>query len=177
MQGMIAHHAQAVTMAGWAPTHGARQDVKILASRIDVSQRDEMAFMQRWLRERHETVPDPLAQRDMSTHVMSSHDSSMAGMAMSPAPGPATLMPGMLSPAQMSQLSAATGPVFDRLFLTFMIQHHQGAVTMVNRLFSSPGAGQEDYVFRFATDVNTDQTTEIERMQLMLSHLSAERNP
>jgi uncharacterized protein (DUF305 family) len=110
-----------------------------------------MAFMQRWLRERHQDAPDPLEHYQM-------------GMEMSPS----DLMPGMLSPEQMKALDAARGPDFDRLFLTDMIQHHQGAITMVNQLFSSPGAGQELYVFRFASDVNADQTTEIERMHLML---------
>jgi uncharacterized protein (DUF305 family) len=171
MQGMIAHHAQAVVMAQWAPTHGARPDVRILASRIDVSQRDEIAFMQRWLRDRRETVPDPLAQ-----HHMAGHDSAMAGMTMTAMPGSETLMPGMLTPAQMTQLSSATGAEFDRLFLTFMIQHHQGAITMVDRLFASRGAGRDEYVFRFATDVVSDQTTEIERMHSMLSHTSG-HNP
>jgi uncharacterized protein (DUF305 family) len=151
MQGMIHHHAQAVVMAGWAQTHDARPDVKVLAQRIDVAQRDETAFMQRWLRERHQDVPDPLE------HYAMGHD--MGAMEM---------MPGMLTPEQMKQLDAARGPEFDRLFLTFMIQHHQGAITMVDQLFSSPGAGQELYVFRFASDVNADQTTEIDRMRLML---------
>ena len=151
MQGMIHHHAQAVVMAGWAQTHGARPDVKTLAQRIDVAQRDEMAFMQRWLRERHQDAPDPLEHLQM-------------GMSMSPS----ELMPGMLTDEQMKQLDAARGPEFDRLFLTDMIQHHQGAITMVDQLFASPGAGQELYVFRFASDVNADQTTEIERMRLML---------
>ena len=153
MQGMIGHHAQAVEMAAWAATNGARHDVRILAARIDVSQRDEIAFMQRWLRERHEMVPDANGR-----HQMNGHD--MAGM---------TMMPGMLTPAQMAQLSVASGPEFDRLFLTFMIQHHQGAITMVETLFGSTGAGQDLYIFRFASDVNADQATEIERMQSMLS--------
>ena len=153
MQGMIHHHAQAVVMAGWAQTHGARPDVKTLAQRIDVAQRDEMAFMQRWLRERHQEVPDPLEHYEMG------HD-----MAMSPS----MMMPGMLTAEQMKALDAARGPEFDRLFLTDMIQHHQGAITMVDQLFAIPGAGQELYVFRFASDVNADQTTEIERMRLML---------
>src|SRR5690242_12650366 len=151
MQGMIHHHAQAIVMAGWAQTHGARPDVKTLAQRIDVAQRDEMAFMQRWLRERHQDVPDPLEHYQMGMMMSSSE-----------------LMPGMLTEEQMKALDAARGPEFDRLFLTDMIQHHQGAITMVDRLFASPGAGQELYVFRFASDVNADQTTEIERMRLML---------
>jgi uncharacterized protein (DUF305 family) len=153
MQGMIHHHAQAVVMAGWAQSHGARPDVQTLAGRIDVAQRDEMAFMQRWLRDRNEEVPDPLEHYEMG------HD-----MAMSPS----EMMPGMLTAQQMAQLDSARGPDFDRLFLTDMIQHHTGALTMVQQLFGSPGAGQELYVFRFASDVDADQNTEIARMRLML---------
>ena len=153
MQGMIHHHAQAIRMASWAKTHGARPDVQILAERIDVSQRDEINFMQRWLRERHQDVPDPSMMQHMGHN--------MPGMTM-------PLMPGMLTPLQMQQLDSARGPDFDRLFLKGMIQHHQGAITMVDQLFASPGAGQELYVFRFASDVNADQNTEIERMRLML---------
>ena len=153
MQGMILHHAQAVVMAGWAPTHGASEAVKILAGRIDVGQRDEIAFMRRWLRDRH--LPE------------FEYQASVPGMSM-----PDALMPGMLTPQQMQQLDAARGVEFDRLFLTGMIQHHQGALTMVDKLFSSQGAGQEEYVFRFASDVSTDQTTEIDRMRLMLAALS-----
>jgi uncharacterized protein (DUF305 family) len=153
MQGMIHHHAQAIVMANWTQNHGARSDVKILAQRIDVGQRDEIAFMQRWLRERHQDVPDALEHADMG------HDMTMS---------PSELMPGMLTAEQMKQLDAARGPDFDRLFLTGMMQHHQGAITMVNQLFASPGGGEELYVFRFASDVNVDQQTEIERMRLML---------
>ena len=151
---MIPHHAQALVMAAWAPTHGARADIRVLASRIDVSQRDEMAFMENWLRDRHETVPES-AHHDMASH----------------------LMPGMLTAEQMATLERSTGSDFDRLFLKFMIQHHQGALTMVNRLFATPGAGRDEYVFRFATDVSTDQTTEIERMRSMLSRLSGGATP
>lgn len=155
MQDMIHHHAQALVMAGWAMTHGASDDVKTLAGRIDVGQRDEIAFMQRWLSDRHQSMPP--------NHEM--HD--MPGMSM-----PDTLMPGMLNTQQMSNLDAAKGKDFDQLFLRFMIQHHTGALTMVNRLFATPGAAQEEYVFRFATDVSTDQTTEIERMETMLAAIS-----
>jgi uncharacterized protein (DUF305 family) len=162
MQGMIAHHGQALVMAGMAPTHGAGGDVRILAERIDVSQRDEIAMMQGWLRERHQTVPDPGAP---SEHA----GMDMPGMDMSEA-----LMPGMLTAAQLAQLGRAAGPEFDRLFLTFMIQHHQGALTMVDQLFSSPGAGQDVSIFRFASDVTADQTTEIDRMRSMLSARSAD---
>ncbi len=167
MQGMIRHHAQAIVMAGWAPTHAAREDVKILAGRIDVSQKDEIAFMERWLRERRETVPDTAAAHDMAPHQM-----PMTGATMP------DLMPGMLTPSQLTQLSSAKGSEFDKLFLTFMIQHHQGALTMVEQLFSSPGAGQELYVFRFASDVETDQTTEIDRMRSMIRALPlSKENP
>ena len=161
MSGMIGHHAQAVLMASWAPTHGASESVRILASRIDVAQRDEIQFMQRWLRERKETVPDADPTKPMAGHDMH----SMPGMDMG-------LAPGMLTPDQMQQLGAARGVDFDRLFLTFMIQHHGGAITMVNTLFGSTGAGQELYVFRFASDVEADQTTEIDRMQKMLAPLT-----
>jgi uncharacterized protein (DUF305 family) len=152
MQGMIRHHAQALVMANWAQTHAARNAIKILAARIDVAQRDEIATMERWLSDRRETVPD--AQREMAGH----HTSAAGG-----------LMPGMLTHEQLSELEKATGAEFDRLFLTFMIQHHEGALTMVRELFSSPGAGQDATIFRFASDVEADQTTEIDRMRTMLA--------
>jgi uncharacterized protein (DUF305 family) len=155
MQDMIHHHAQALAMVALVKTHGASDEVKTLAGRIDVGQHDEIAFMERWLADRHQTMPD-----SHMTHPMS-------GMSM-----PDTLMPGMLNEKQMARLSAATGKAFDDLFLRFMIQHHTGALTMVDRLFATPGAGQDEYVFRFATDVSTDQTTEIERMKTMLASLS-----
>ena len=154
MQGMIHHHAQAIVMADWAQTHGARPDVKTLAQRIDVAQRDEITFMERWLKERGQTAPDPMELHE-----------GMAGM---PGMSDAQLMPGMLTAAQMAALDSARGPEFDRLFLTGMIQHHQGAITMVNQLFGTPGGGEELYVFRFASDVNADQQTEIDRMRRML---------
>jgi uncharacterized protein (DUF305 family) len=156
MSGMIHHHAQAVLMAGWAPSHGASQAIRALCERIVVGQRDEIALMQRWLRDRHETVPDGDASHDM-----------MPGM------DPSSMMPGMLTADQLAQLDRARGPEFDRLFLTFMIQHHQGAIVMVDKLFGSQGAGEEEIVFRFASDVYADQTTEIDRMQKMLAVLPA----
>ena len=156
MQGMIGHHSQAVVMAGWAPSHGARADVLRLCDRINVSQRDEIVTMQRWLRERHEMVPDADFQYPPK---------SMAGM-----PGmEGMLMPGMLTPEQMAQLDHARGPDFDRLFLTFMMQHHLGALTMVGQLFDSQGAAQDDRIFKFASDVGSDQTAEIGRMRNMLA--------
>jgi uncharacterized protein (DUF305 family) len=153
MTGMISHHAQAVLIAGWAPSHGAGASLQALCERIVVAQRDEIAVMQRWLRERNLPVPEP----------------DPRGMAM-PGMGP-MLMPGMLSPEQMSQLDAARGVQFDRLFLTDMIQHHQGAISMVDQLLGSTGAAQDGLVFRFAADVNADQTTEIDRMRRMLAAL------
>ena len=155
MSGMIAHHAQAVLMASWAPTHGANQALRAMCERIVVGQGDEIVLMQRWLRDRHEPVPPA----DPRGHVMPGMDQPM-------------LMPGMLTPAQMAQLDSARGPEFDRLFLTFMIQHHQGAILMVNQLFASPGGGEEEIVFRFASDVYADQTTEIDRMSRMLLALN-----
>ena len=162
MSGMIGHHAQAVLMAGWAPTHGASPAIRALCERIVVGQRDEIELMQRWLRERHEPVPDG----DPSHH-------GMAGMSH------AGLMPGMLTPEQLGQLDAARGAEFDRLFLTFMIRHHEGAIAMVEQLFGSNGAAQDDNVFKFASDVHVDQITEIERMSLMLAELGppAGKNP
>ena len=152
MAGMIVHHAQAVLMAGWAPSHGASPAVHTLCERIVVSQNDEIAFMQRWLREHGEPVPPA----DPRGHVMPGMDHPL-------------LMPGMLSSEQLGQLDGARGPEFDRLFLKFMIQHHQGAITMVRQLLAAPGAAQDGPVFRFAADVNADQTVEIDRMSRMLT--------
>jgi len=151
MSGMIAHHAQAVLIAGWAPSHGASESLRALCERIVVAQNDEIALAQRWLRERHQPVPPA----DPRGHTMPGMDHPM-------------LMPGMLTPEQMAQLDGARGREFDRLFLTFMIQHHKGAITMVEQLISAPGAAQDGPVFRFAADVNADQTTEIDRMTRML---------
>jgi uncharacterized protein (DUF305 family) len=151
MQGMIGHHAQAVAIARWAATHGASARVRTLAERIDVSQRDEIALMQRWLRERGERVPEP------GEHQLTGHE--MAGDAP---------MPGMLTAEEMRELDAARGAEFDRLFLTRMIRHHEGAIAMVRALFASPGAAQEGSVYRLATDVEADQVAEIRRMRELM---------
>ena len=153
MSGMIYHHAQAVMMAGWAPTHDAGASVRSLCERIVVGQTDEINLMSRWLSDRHLPVPDPKAVQ----MIMPGMDSSM-------------MMPGMLTAEQLTQLDSARGPEFDRLFLQYMIQHHRGAITMVNQLFNA-GSGEEQVVFRFASDVYADQTTEIDRMQRMLGLL------
>ncbi|HTK30041.1 MAG TPA: DUF305 domain-containing protein [Vicinamibacterales bacterium] len=153
MSGMIPHHAQAVIMAGWAPTHGARQDVSVLCERIVVAQRDEIAMMQTWLRDRGLPVPDATSTR---------HKMKMDGMEHE------MLMPGMLTDEEMTALDRARGPEFDRLFLQGMIRHHQGAIDMVDTLFQAYGAAQDELVFKFATDVYADQSTEINRMNQML---------
>jgi uncharacterized protein (DUF305 family) len=157
MSGMIHHHAQAVLIAGWAPTHDASQSLRALCERIVVGQRDEIALASRWLQARHEAVP----QMDPA-HAM------MPGMDQG------TMMPGMLTAEQLARLDAARGTEFDRLFLTFMIQHHQGAITMVNDLFSH-GGGEEEVTYKFASDIFADQTTEIDRMQKMLAVLLFQR--
>ncbi len=151
---MIGHHAQAIVMSRWAPTHGANPEVRRLAERIINAQQDEIASMQRWLESRGEPVPetDPAGMK----MTMGGHQHTM-------------LMPGMLTKAQMRQLDQARGPEFDRLFLTYMIQHHKGAVSMVQDLFGSRGAAQDETVFKFANDVSVDQSTEIARMQKMLA--------
>ena len=155
MAGMIPHHAQAVIMAGWAPSHGARKDVAILCERIVVEQRDEIAMMQGWLRDRGQTVPDATSTR---------HKMKMNGMVHE------MLMPGMMSDEEMAALDAAHGPEFDRLFLIGMIKHHQGAIDMVDVLFKAYGAAQDETVFKFASDVHADQSIEIDRMHAMLEN-------
>ncbi len=153
MTGMIHHHAQAVVMARMAESHGASPSVQALAARVINAQQDEIRTMQRWLADRRQPVPepDPAGMRvEMDGHVH--HE----------------LMPGMLSAGQLEQLDRARGPVFDWLFLSLMIQHHRGATVMVEELFRTDGAAQDETVFRFATDVHVDQTTEIARMEQML---------
>jgi len=151
--GMIPHHAQAVVMAGWAASHGARPDVRILCERILVAQGDEIELMRNWLRDRGEPVPAANA-----TH----HKMKMNGMEHD------MLMPGMLSVEEMAQLDKARGPEWDRLFLQGMIRHHEGALKMVDDVFEAYGALQDDDLFKFASDIYADQTAEIERMRKML---------
>jgi uncharacterized protein (DUF305 family) len=157
VSGMIGHHAQAIAMSQWAESHGASATIRTLAGRIINAQRDEITLMQNWLRDRHQPVPeaDPRGMKmDMGgmTHYMT--------------------MPGMLTEEQMKQLDAARGTEFDRLFLNFMIQHHRGAVQMVKELLDTPGAANDETVWKLAADVNVDQTTEITRMQQMLALLT-----
>jgi uncharacterized protein (DUF305 family) len=157
MSHMIGHHAQAIAMSRWAPTHDASPTVRRLADRIINAQQDEIATMQNWLRDRLQPIPEATPGGMKMT---------MNGMEHM------MLMPGMLTEEQMKQLDAARGPDFDRLFLTDMIQHHRGAVSMVKDLFGTYGAGQDETVFKFASDVNVDQTTEIARMEKMLAAIN-----
>jgi uncharacterized protein (DUF305 family) len=151
MQGMIMHHAQAVEMTALIASHTSNKDLRSLGDRISHSQADEIRFMKRWLAARGEpllqAMPD-MPGMDMSAHQM--------------------LMPGMLTPKQMDALRKAKGKEFDRLFLTGMIQHHNGALIMVKELFETAGAGQDAELFNFATDVDSGQRAEIRIMQTML---------
>lgn len=172
MAGMIEHHGQALVMAGWAPSHGASPPVRRLAERIVSGQHDEIALMQQWLRDRQQPVAQPPSEAHHS-----------AGDPATPPPGHGQghaghdmLMPGMLTQAQLDELDRARGQEFDRLFLQYMIQHHRGALTMVNRLFATPGAAREEPTFKLANDVSADQSSEISRMERMLAELPAAGN-
>lgn len=149
MQGMIAHHLQAIEMAELVYRNSESEDMKMLARRIEVSQRDEIQMMKDWLAARGEAVP--------SEHAHHAGDHA--------------LMPGMLTAAEMERLAGAKGREFDRLFLEGMIKHHMGALTMVRELFATAGAGQDAEIFAFASDVDADQAMEIERMAVMLARL------
>lgn len=153
MQGMIHHHSQALEMVALLKDRTNSEDMKMLAQRIEVSQGDEIKLMQRWLQARGQEVP--------MVHAMVPGSPPMPGMAT-------MTMPGMLTAEQMAKLTAAKGPEFDRLFLEFMIQHHEGALVMVKDLFNSPGAAQQAEIFSFASDVEADQLIEIRRMRGML---------
>ncbi len=159
MQGMIMHHAQAVEMTELLRTRSQNTEVQALGKRISISQTDEMRFMRQWL-------------TDRGLPLSGNGSMDMAGMDMAGMDdmdmGPMPMMPGMLTPEQMKALAAATGPAFDHLFLTGMIQHHTGALTMVKDLFASPGAGQDPQLFDFASDVDNTQQAEIDIMRHML---------
>lgn len=161
MTGMIGHHAQAIVMSRLAPTHDASPSIRILAERIINAQVDEIALMQMWLRDRGRVPPDPLDTAQAHTGHHGSH----------------AMMPGMLTQEQLADLDAARGKEFDKLFLRYMIMHHQGAVTMVKDLLAVPGAAQDETTFKLASDINADQQTEIARMQQMLFALLNEKSP
>lgn len=154
MQHMIIHHAQAVEMTALIESHTKNEEIRSLGARISRSQSDEMNFMKRWLAIRGEPLSPPMHHMHTSSHSM--------------------LMPGMLTAKQMAALKKAKAKEFDRLFLTGMIQHHEGALTMVKDLFKTSGAGQDAELFNFATDVDTGQRAEIKVMQKMLSEKSLE---
>ena len=156
MQGMIMHHAQAVEMTALIESSTQNKELRLLGARISHSQSEEIKFMQRWLEARGESTEMPMPK-------MSGMD--MPGMDMSKQP---MLMPGMLTPKQMDALRKARGAEFDHLFLTGMIQHHSGALIMVNDLFDTAGAGQDGELFNFTTDVDSGQRAEIRIMQNML---------
>jgi uncharacterized protein (DUF305 family) len=158
MQGMIMHHEQAVEMTALISSHTENKDLQSLGARISSSQSDEIKFMQRWLAARGEPV-----------------SMAMPGMPDMDASGnPMPLMPGMLTPEQMAALRKAKGAEFDKLFLTGMIQHHNGALTMVKDLFDTAGAGQDADLFNFATDADNTQRAEIKIMQTMLEKKPSE---
>jgi uncharacterized protein (DUF305 family) len=155
MQGMIGHHAQALEMTALLHERTRRDDMRLLAKRIEVSQADEIQMMQQWLEARGQQVPGPHAHH---------------------APG-APLMPGMLTAAEMARLSDARGDAFDRLFLELMIKHHEGALVMVAELLGSQGAAQDSELFALVSDIEADQRAEIARMQSMLRALGARSTP
>jgi uncharacterized protein (DUF305 family) len=160
MQGMIMHHSQAVEMTELLRTRSHNKDIQALGQRISISQSDEIKYMKQWLEDRGKPVEMSHDRGDMK-EMGHNHDMNMDAMPM--------MMPGMLSPQQMEALAKATGPAFDHLFLTGMIQHHTGALTMVQDLFDTPGAGQDNVLFDFATDVDNTQRAEIRIMQGLLS--------
>lgn len=161
MTDMIVHHGQALVMAGLAPERAESQPIRVLAARIENAQRDEIALMQRWLRDRGREAPE-VHVSGAALHVQTTghghHDHSG--------------MPGMLSQTQLDELAAANGREFDRLFLTYMIEHHRGAMIMVRELLGADGAAQDPELFRFASDVHVDQAAEIARMESMLTAMS-----
>ena len=172
MSGMFHHHAQAILISRWAPTHGASVAVQRLTARIINAQTDEITLMQHWLRDRNRdpmvvdsngtvrtAMAAPGSAGEHAGHDMSHDMGGMSGM---------VAMPGMLTHTQLEALDVARGREFDKLFLIFMMQHHRGAVSMVRDLFGATGAGQDETVFKFAADVEVDQSTEIKRMLTML---------
>ena len=158
MSGMIGHHAQALVMSGFAPENGANPTIQTLCARIINAQKDEINIMQTWLRDRGQVVPE--------IHIAD-------GKLMIHGPEHAMHMPGMLTPEQLAELGETHGADFDRLFLKYMIMHHNGAVTMVHELFATDGAAQDDFVFKLASDIQADQSSEVVRMELMLEALTS----
>lgn len=177
MNGMIAHHSQALIMSDLAPKNNASSTIQTLAARIINAQKDEIASMQRWLRERNQPVPkvhidgliltitmEPSGDQSADHQQMHHSHSNHSRMDHSG-------MPGMLTQEQLNELAELKGDAFDQAFLTYMISHHEGGVVMVKKLFNTDGAAQDHQVYRLASDIQVDQTTEIERMKLMLQNM------
>jgi uncharacterized protein (DUF305 family) len=162
MQGMIHHHAQAVEMTALMGARTRNKALLAFGKRISISQTDEMNFMKQWLEDRGKPAPTPHDQMEHMAHMPGMVHPGEMDMGSMP------MMPGMLTPEQMKALAKASGAAFDRLFLTGMIQHHTGALVMVEDLFSTPGAGQDSQLFDFATDVENTQSAEINIMKSML---------
>ena len=184
MTDMIHHHAQALEMAVLAPTNAASASVQALAGRILISQQDEILLMRQWLQDREHPAPTV----DLETGRISDGHGAHAHHHPAPSPDghthhgpthdtPAHDMPGMIDGVRMARLAQSHGSEFDRLFLTLMIEHHEGAVTMVRELFASDGAGQDEEIFRFASDVHADQVIEVARMRLLLASLGGPPGP
>jgi uncharacterized protein (DUF305 family) len=152
MRQMIGHHAQALEMTSLVPARTSREDMRLLAQRIDASQQHEIGLMRRWLERRGEEVPSPGAHHEHPQGGGGGHEGTM---------------PGMLTEEERAQLAKATGADFDRLFLQFMIRHHEGALAMVSEFFATPGAGQEAEIFNLASEVDADQRAEIRRMRAL----------
>lgn len=175
MQHMIVHHAQAVEMGDLIGDRSSHRGIALLGERIALSQDAEIAMMQTWLTRRGESTQMQGEHAGHQTgHGMSDHSAHHAGhqtghQAQEPSDIP--IMPGMLSPAEMAALAAAEGGEFDRLWLTGMIAHHQGALDMVEALLREPGAGEDPEISEFLDAIIADQTTEITRMRIMLSEL------
>jgi uncharacterized protein (DUF305 family) len=149
VNGMIAHHAQALVMTALVPARTQREEMRLLARRIEATQEEEITRMRRWLEVRGAPV----------------HDHGAGHLHM----------PGMLTAAELDALAAATGTAFDRLFLELMIRHHEGALTMVEDLFATERGGHDPEIYLFASDVDADQRAEIARMRTLLNQL--ERGP
>ena len=165
MQGMIMHHAQAVEMTALMGARTHNKNLLAFGKRISISQTDEIQFMRQWLEDRGKAVPTEHDRMEHMSHMQGADHMERMDMGSMP------MMPGMLTPEQMQALAKASGAEFDRLFLTGMIQHHTGALIMVEDLFDQPAAGQDGQLFDFATDVDNTQTAEIKIMQGMLKTL------
>lgn len=159
MVGMIHHHGQALAMVALIPDRSSNGQIRSLGERIRVSQTDEIRLMQQWLNDHGEEAPEPSPMGMRMDHGGMEHH---------------MLMSGMLTPEQMGELEAARGVEFDRLFLRFMIQHHEGALDMVEELFASPGAANDTFIYKMASDTYADQGTEIDRMERMLEALAGQ---